>query len=229
MGRTFSEKHGVMEMKATSIEYALSSKVDYVPNDQSGLSTWQKLLGEIRRADRVRVDWNGQSMEGLFQLGMAFALRKPIVIDSLPTFDNQTKSFPRMITAWADQPDFESSCDQSQGKNIFLICPVRNQDEATRLLLEEISQDPSMYYPARETNQIDETGGLRICADNRSAMESAQAVWFVWDGLSQGSIFDLGMAFALGKPIRPVQVPPPTQEPSFQNFATEYSNYDRPV
>lgn len=223
MGRTLSEKQSAMEMQVVPTDYVLSSKVEFVTDDQSGLSTWQKLLGEIRRADRVRVDWDGQSKEGLFQLGMAFALRKPIMIDTLPTFDDQTKSFPRMITAWAEQPEFESSSIPDPQKKIFLICPVRNQDEATRLLLEEISQDPTIYYPARETNQLDETGGLRICADNRFAMESAKEIWFVWDGLSQGSIFDLGMAFALAKPIKPIKLPPATSEPAFQNFARKYS------
>ncbi|MBP9781892.1 hypothetical protein KBC89_04525 [Candidatus Woesebacteria bacterium] len=229
MGSSYTEKDQNIEMQTDPAEYVLSSKVEYVTNDQSGLRTWGKLLEEIRQADRVRVDWDGHSKEGLFQLGMAFALRKPIVIDSLPTYDDHTKSFPRMITAWVEQPDFESSSTPDPQKMIFLICPVRNQDEATRLLLEEISQDPNIYYPARETNQLDETGGLRICADNRCAMESAQEVWFVWDGLSQGSIFDLGMAFALAKPIKPISVPVPSQEPSFQNFATEYTIYGRLV
>lgn len=223
MGRTLSEKQSAMEMQVVPTDYVLSSKVEFVTDDQSGLSTWQKLLGEIRQADRVRVDWDGLSKEGLFQLGMAFALRKPIVIDSLPTFDDQTKSFPRMITAWAEHPEFESGSIPDPQKKIFLICPVRNQDDVTRELLEELAQDLQVYYPAKETNQLDETGGLRICADNRFAMESAQEVWFVWDGLSQGSIFDLGMAFALAKPIKPIKLPPVTGKPSFQDFARKYS------
>jgi len=229
MGRTFSEKQRVMEIRVVPTEYVLSSQVEFVRDDQSGLKTWEKLLEKIRQADRVRIDWDGQSKEGLFQLGMAFALRKPIVIDSLPTYDNQTKSFPRMIAAWAEQPEFESNSQLSPEKRFFLICPVRNQDQETRSLLEELAENPQVYYPARDTNQVDPTGGLRICADNRLMIESAETIWFVWDGLSQGSIFDLGMAFALAKPIKPIKLPPATSEPSFQNFVLEYEDYVRLV
>lgn len=113
--------------------------------------------------------------------------------------------------------------------NIFMICPVRN---ATPEMQEGIeaevgfleSQGHIVYYPARDTNQLDGTG-LRICKDNRSAIEAADEVHIIWDGKSTGSLFDLGMAFALRKKIVPVfgKFPTMSDGKSFQNMVYDWS------
>jgi hypothetical protein len=91
---------------------------------------------------------------------------------------------------------------------IYLICPVRNASpEYSRAAGNYVAQLESLgrqfYWPARDTDQSDPTG-LRICKDNRSAIEAADVVHVIWVGQSQGSLFDLGIAFALRKPIVPV-------------------------
>lgn len=73
------------------------------------------------------------------------------------------------------------------------------------------------YWPPRDTDQDDDSG-YRICLDNKVAIAQADAVHFVWDGKSQGCLFDLGMAFALGKQIIPVSMPDKTEGKSFQNM-----------
>ena len=63
-----------------------------------------------------------------------------------------------------------------------------------------------VHWPHRDTNQDDDTG-LRICADNRAAIESADRVFIVWNGESKGSLFDLGVAWASRKPLTVLSAP----------------------
>jgi len=88
---------------------------------------------------------------------------------------------------------------------VFLICPVRNatgyQKQEMASYIENLeSKGIDVYYPARDTNQVDDTG-YRICKDNLNAIREANEVHIFWDKDSSGSLFDLGMAFALNKPI----------------------------
>lgn len=88
---------------------------------------------------------------------------------------------------------------------IFLICPVRNETDEQRAriaeFLSEAENTHEIHWPPRDTNQEDTTG-RNICRQNRDAIASADEVWVWWEGKSEGRYFDLGMAFALGKPIR---------------------------
>lgn len=108
-------------------------------------------------------------------------------------------------------------------KKTFLISPVRGhaQSEYTKIL-EELENKYQVYLPIRDTNQNDDTG-LNICKDNLEAIKKADVVHFIWDGKSQGCLFDLGMAFALKKKIIPLSLPELTEGKSFQNMITEYS------
>ena len=84
------------------------------------------------------------------------------------------------------------------------------------------AEDWSVHWPPRDTNQSDPVG-LTICAENRAAILAADAVHVVWDGQSQGCLFDLGMAFALGKPVYVIQLPALTAGKSFQNMITAWA------
>lgn len=105
---------------------------------------------------------------------------------------------------------------------IFLICPVRNAtcEENTRIGayvtgLESVNH--SVYWPWRDTQQSDPTG-VRICADNRRALTEADEVHIWWSPESKGSHFDLGMAWALNKPIVRANPIEPTPAKSYSNF-----------
>lgn len=102
----------------------------------------------------------------------------------------------------------------------FLICPVRgvSADHTAEIVASLEAGGFSVHWPHRDTDQSDPIG-LQICSDNREAIQSADIVHVVWDGKSQGCLFDLGMAFALGKRIEVVQMPEPTEGKSFQNMA----------
>ena len=98
----------------------------------------------------------------------------------------------------------------------FLICPVRghgpSETEGIVATLEEMGWD--VHWPHRDTDQND-PAGLQICADNRLAIRNADRVFVVWNGESKGSLFDLGMAWAMYKPITIIDVPNLTDGKSF--------------
>lgn len=106
----------------------------------------------------------------------------------------------------------------------FLICPVRGKDPETyRQIVSSLeSRGYDVHWPPRDTNQDDNTG-LRICGDNKAAIAAADVVHVVWDGQSQGCLFDLGVAFALDKDIEPLELPPATDGKSFQNMIQAWS------
>lgn len=110
-------------------------------------------------------------------------------------------------------------------KKSFLICPVRGVDpEAARGFVSQIEADGyNLHWPPRDTDQ-DDAVGLRICSDNLAVIAAADVVHVIWDGNSQGCLFDLGMAFALGKKIVPLSLPDETDGKSFQNMVRAWAD-----
>src|SRR5688572_12565284 len=111
----------------------------------------------------------------------------------------------------------------------FLICPIRGQDAdryvaAVRRLEEE---GYLVHWPLRDTDQNDPTG-FAICSSNAAAIANADIVHVIWDGESEGCLFDLGVAFALGKRIVPLDLPAPTSEKSFQNMIRAWVDRGKP-
>ena len=106
----------------------------------------------------------------------------------------------------------------------FLICPVRGHDKSETFdAVSQLEIDGwNVHWPPRDTNQDDPTG-YQICRENYEAMLIADFVHFIWDGESQGSLFDLGMAFALGMNIIPIDMPHLTEGKSFQNMVDEWA------
>jgi hypothetical protein len=88
----------------------------------------------------------------------------------------------------------------------FLICTVREADENDLRFIQDYiskfkSEGKRIYYPAEDTNQIDSTGGYRICSDNCNAMQNSEQIHVYWTEKSQGTKFDLGVAFLLNQTI----------------------------
>ena len=108
-------------------------------------------------------------------------------------------------------------------KKIFLACPVRGHDPKQFLGCATILEGDgfTVYWPPRDTNQDDSTG-LRICKDNLRAIKEANVIYAIWDGKSQGVLFDLGMAFALNKKVVALRLPSLTDGKSFQNMITAW-------
>jgi len=83
--------------------------------------------------------------------------------------------------------------------DIFLICPVRHVHGRTEAAIQKYVQELEkngkvVYWPQRDTNQIDPTGGIRICRDNINAIIEAKEIHVWWNRPSVGSKFDLGGA-----------------------------------
>jgi nucleoside 2-deoxyribosyltransferase len=113
-------------------------------------------------------------------------------------------------------------------KRTFLISPVRGLSENDRMAVAGIADQLvadgwDVYWPYYDTNQ-DDLNGLWICMDNLNAIKRADAVHVVWDGQSQGCLFDLGMAFALHKSLYVVSIPELTEGKSFQNMMSKWSD-----
>jgi len=92
-------------------------------------------------------------------------------------------------------------------KSIYILCAIRKAtDEDKKILerhvaiLEEAGNE--VYYPARDNPQegIDKTGSS-ICLSNLAAVEAADEIHVFWNSQSRGSVLDLGMCFALHKPV----------------------------
>ena len=107
----------------------------------------------------------------------------------------------------------------------FLICPVRGHDpcETEAIVADLEATGWAVHWPPRDTKQ-DDPIGLEICEQNRAAIAAASRIFIVWDGKSTGSLFDLGMAFALFKPLTVLDAPPETQHKSFQNMMRAWAN-----
>lgn len=92
-----------------------------------------------------------------------------------------------------------------RAKKIYLICSVRSagplQTLAADRLVAAIEKDGDIvHYPPRDVDQNDPTG-VDICLKHLKAMREADEVYVLWNPESKGSHFDLGMAFALKKPV----------------------------
>lgn len=89
--------------------------------------------------------------------------------------------------------------------DVFLICPVRHSspDEMERISAWVTSMEETghrVHWPARDTRQ-DDPIGVRICMDNADAIRLADTVFVWYSPTSQGSLFDLGVAFGQKKTI----------------------------
>ena len=102
-------------------------------------------------------------------------------------------------------------------KKAFLICPVRGSFGWGEYVQMLEAEGYTVHYPPRDTPQDDPTG-LRICSDNLDAILTSDRVFVIWDGKSQGCLFDLGIAFALHKAVTILEAPAASEGKSYQNM-----------
>jgi hypothetical protein len=104
-------------------------------------------------------------------------------------------------------------------KTSFLISPVRGyRSDAWEGVVKSLAADGyDVYWPVRDTDQNDDNG-YSICSSNVVAISNADIVHVIWDGKSEGCLFDLGVAFALRKKIVAITLPEKTEFKSFQNM-----------
>jgi nucleoside 2-deoxyribosyltransferase len=117
--------------------------------------------------------------------------------------------------------------------NIFIICPVRN---ATQKQIEELKsykkklilEGHTPFYPAEDNPyELTDEIGIDICVTNREAMIESDEVHIFYDPTSSGSLWDLGMAFALKKTLKIVNTIEHTPDKSFSNVILGWANDNR--
>lgn len=113
-------------------------------------------------------------------------------------------------------------------KKIFIICTVRDATPEYKEMLEKYvsfleSMGCSVHLPHRDTNQ--NNSGYLICIENMSAIELSDEVHIFYNSKSQGTHFDMGVAFALNKKIVIVQNEPLAEGKSYQRMLTEWVNH----
>ena len=99
---------------------------------------------------------------------------------------------------------------------IHLICPVRGVTEEQQQEIDEYvaqleKEGHTVHNPKYAVDQDDETG-FNICEGHYQSMIVADRVDIFWDVNSKGSHFDLGMAFAIGMPVKVVKLYTPDTE-----------------
>lgn len=111
---------------------------------------------------------------------------------------------------------------------IFVISPVRGIAEsevrAMATYVSALEEEHDVYWPLRDTPQDDPTG-VEICRRNRQAIADCDEAWVWWNPDSAGSKFDLGIAWALHKPLRLIRQCVPTPHKSFENVMLHWQEH----
>lgn len=114
-----------------------------------------------------------------------------------------------------------------QIKKIFIICSVRGaSDEYKRKLEEYVSklelEGHIVHLPHRNTNQ--NARGIDICNQNAKAIENCDEVHIFYNSISQGTHFDMGVAFAFKKKLVVVENEVYGEGKSYPRMIDEWSN-----
>ena len=112
-------------------------------------------------------------------------------------------------------------------RKVFIICTIRSASEDYIKKLENYvskleSEGIVVYAPHRDTNQM--ALGYEICTQNMEAIKEADEVHILYNSKSQGTHFDMGVAFALNKKIVIVENEPLTEGKSFQRMLVEWAD-----
>ncbi len=108
------------------------------------------------------------------------------------------------VNLLVDEKTINQNIKNTEKKWIYIIAPVRDTTPAFRRKLDEYSnelkrQGYKVYLPHRDTDQ--RLDSLGVNQRNREAIEKVDEVHIFYNSDSQGSHFDLGMAYAFGKRI----------------------------
>jgi hypothetical protein len=101
--------------------------------------------------------------------------------------------------------------------SIFIIHSKGLTNKASELAEKLRAEGHTVYIPGLQTKQ--DSDELTIATTNREAMREADEVRVIWDGTSHGVIFDLGMAFAMEKPLKLEYVIPKTMTGLMQRLS----------
>lgn len=167
-------------------------------------------IEKINNADLVYLHMDATSKNMLFFLGVLFAANKKIIISNSKDLNlNETKkSFDRMAFSWYLEDARPSIPNNSDEKNIFIICPVRKatkeQVAAIREYKKEKEQEGyNVFYPSDDNiHEHTDNIGYKICVTNATAIGKSNIINIYYDSTSRGTLFDFGVAYYFEKPIK---------------------------
>ena len=112
--------------------------------------------------------------------------------------------------------------------NIYIVCTVRNASSEYKIMLEQYvnhleSMGHVVHLPHRDTNQNQSL--FDICNQNRMAIANANEIHIFYSSMSQGTHFDLGIAFAFGKKIKIVENESVSIEKSFPTMLEDWNEW----
>ena len=70
---------------------------------------------------------------------------------------------------------------------------------------------------------------LEICTYNKKLIKWAQKIYIIWDRRSYGTVFDFGMAFALGKDVEVSYLEPKVMENVMIQYEATFKSKKYPV
>lgn len=112
-------------------------------------------------------------------------------------------------------------------KKIFIICTVRGASEEYKKKLEDYvakleSEGNEVHLPHRDTKQDDT--GYNICRQNAKVIAGCTEVHIFYNPDSQGTHFDMGVAFACGRKIVIVENVPYGPGKSYPRMLDEWAS-----
>lgn len=89
-------------------------------------------------------------------------------------------------------------------KKVFIICSVRGASEEYKKKLEDYvskleAEGIKVHLPHRDTDQT--KTGFAICLQNSQAIRDSDEVHIFYSSTSQGTHFDMGVAFTFAKKL----------------------------
>ena len=111
-------------------------------------------------------------------------------------------------------------------KKIFVICTVRGASEDYKTRLEDYvsnleSSGCTVHLPHRDTDQT--ASGYDICTQNARAIAGSDEVHIFYNPDSQGTHFDMGVAFAYGRKLVVAQNVPYGEGKSYPRMIDEWA------
>lgn len=111
---------------------------------------------------------------------------------------------------------------------IYIICPVKyiteqQKQEIKEYVLKCENEGHKVHNPLRDTEQLDCSGGYRICRCHKHAIRACDQVHIFYSEKSEGTKFDLGIVFAYSKIIKLISIlDENTSEKNFLKVLKEY-------
>ena len=110
---------------------------------------------------------------------------------------------------------------------VVIIGSHRNKEKIEELKSKLEKEGHKIKIPAFDSHP--EFNELEICTYNKKLIKWAQKIYIVWDRRSYGTVFDFGMAFALGKEVEVYYLEPKVMENVMTQYAATFNSKKYPV